>query len=334
MRFLQQRSAEGIAYDCPAAAGRESWRLRGRTVGWDAYPPRRKRGFDRARLFLKGQCRMGFPQHAARPRTLLGRSLPKGEWTGSGAAFLVRPRRIVERRMTRGDAMNSYCDIAASDGSGTMKAYLAMPAGKPKAGIVVIQEILGVNKDIRAMTDAWAANGYAAIAPDLFWRLKPGVELDADIPDEFQEGLDLLQKFNADKGVEDLAASIAALRSRGCAKVGVVGYCLGGRLAFLCAARTDSDATVGYYGVGLDNLLGERQNISKPLLLHIATRDKFSPPEAQAKVRAALKDNPLVTIYEYDADHAFARGSGSARVPALAQQADERTQAFFGDKLA
>ena len=77
--------------------------------------------------------------------------------------------------------MNSYCDIAASDGSGSMKAYLAMPAGKPKAGIVVIQEILGVNKDIRAMTDAWAANGYAAIAPDLFWRLKPGVELDADI---------------------------------------------------------------------------------------------------------------------------------------------------------
>ena len=90
-----------------------------------------------------------------------------------------------------------------------------------------------------------------------------------------EEGLDLMQKFNADKSVEDLAASIAALRSRGCAKVGVVGYCLGGRLAFLCAARTDSDATVGYYGVGLDNLLGERQNISKPLLLHIATRDKI-----------------------------------------------------------
>ena len=218
--------------------------------------------------------------------------------------------------------MNSYCDIAASDGSGSMKAYLAMPAGKPKAGIVVIQEILGVNKDIRAMTDAWAANGYAAIAPDLFWRLKPGVELD------------LLQKFSADKSVEDLAASIATLRSRGCAKVGVVGYCLGGRLAFLCATRTDSDATVGYYGVGLDNLLGERQNISKPLLLHIATRDKFSPPETQAKVRAALKDDPLVTIYEYDADHAFARGSSSARVPAQAQQADARTQAFFSDKLA
>jgi carboxymethylenebutenolidase len=111
--------------------------------------------------------------------------------------------------------MNSYCDIGASDGSGSMKAYLAMPAGKTNAGIVVIQEILGVNKDIRAMTDAWAANGYAAIAPDLFWRLKSGVELDADIPEEFQEGIDLMQKFNADKSVEDLTANIAALRSRG-----------------------------------------------------------------------------------------------------------------------
>jgi carboxymethylenebutenolidase len=230
--------------------------------------------------------------------------------------------------------MNSYCDIAASDGSGSMKAYLGMPAGKPKAGIVVIQEILGVNKDVRAMTDAWAPSGYAAIAPDLFWRLKPGVELDADIPDEFQEGLDLMRKFNADKSVEDLAASIAALRSRGCSKVGVVGYCLGGRLAFLCATRTDSDATVGYYGVGLDNLLGERQNIRKPLLLHIATRDKFSSPEAQAKIRAVLKKDPLVTIYEYDADHAFARGSGSARMPALAQEANARTEAFFIDNLA
>ena len=139
-----------------------------------------------------------------------------------------------------------------------------------------IQEILGVNKDIRAMTDAWAANGYAAIAPDLFWRLKPGVELDADIPDEFQEGLDLLQKFNADKSVEDLAASIAALRSRGCTKVGVVGYCLGGRLAFLCATRTDSDATVGYYGVGLDNLLGERQNKSLSLIIVAAPRHSSS----------------------------------------------------------
>jgi carboxymethylenebutenolidase len=91
---------------------------------------------------------------------------------------------------------------------------------------------------------------------------------------------------------------------------------------------------VSSYGVGLDNLLGERQNLRKPLLLHIARRDKFSPPEAQAKIRAALKDNPLVTIYDYDADHAFARGSGSARVPALAQQADARTQAFFIEKLA
>ena len=230
--------------------------------------------------------------------------------------------------------MNSYCDIAASDGSGSMKAYLAIPAGKPKAGIVVIQEILGVNRDIRAMTDAWAANGYAAIAPDLFWRLKPGVELDADLPDEFQEELDLLQKFNAGKSVEDLAASIAVLRSRGCAKVGVVGYCLGGRLAFLCAIRTDSDATVSYYGVGLEICWANDRNTASRCCCISRRATNSRLPRRRPRSAAALKDNPLVTIYEYDADHAFARGSGSARAPALAQQADERTQAFFTDKLA
>ncbi|MET1026638.1 MAG: dienelactone hydrolase family protein, partial [Dongiaceae bacterium] len=182
--------------------------------------------------------------------------------------------------------------------------------------------------------DAWAAAGYAAAAPDLFWRLKPGIELDADIPAQFQQGLDLTQKFDADKGIADIQATIQSLRALGCRKVGVVGYCLGGRLAFLSAARTDSDATVSYYGVGLDNLLSEQQKIRKPLLLHIATRDQFVPPAAQEKVRAGLKDNPHVTIYDYDADHAFARYSGGSRVPALADQADERTRAFFAKHLA
>jgi carboxymethylenebutenolidase len=197
----------------------------------------------------------------------------------------------------------------------------------------VIQEILGVNGDIRNMTDAWAAKGYAAIAPDLYWRVKPGVELDADIPEQFQEGLDLMQKFSADKSIADIADCMAALRAEGCAKIGAVGYCLGGRLAFMVATRTDSDATVSYYGVGLDSLLGEAAKMRKPLMLHIATRDRFAPAEVRAKVETALKGNPLVTIHEYDADHAFARGSGSARVPALAQQADGRTEAFFADKL-
>jgi len=230
--------------------------------------------------------------------------------------------------------MGQKIEIAALGGAGKMGAYLATPPGQAKAGIVVIQEILGVNPGIRAMTDSWAAKGYAAVAPDLFWRMKPGVELDADVPEQFQQGLAYMQKFDQDKGINDLKASIAALRSRGCKKVGMIGYCLGGRLAFLCATRTDSDATAAYYGTGLDGLLGERGGIKKPLLMHIAKQDKFVPPEAQAKVHATLKNNPLVTIYDYDADHAFARHTGSSRVPALAEQADGRTAAFFAKNLA
>ena len=230
--------------------------------------------------------------------------------------------------------MGQKIDIAVSDGSGKMGAYLATPPGQAKAGIVVIQEIFGVNPGIRAMTDSWAAKGYAAVAPDLFWRMKPGIELDADIPDQFQQGIAYMQKLDFDKCIDDLKAGIATLRARGCKKVGAIGYCLGGRLAFLCATRTDSDATVAYYGVGIDGLLGEKDKIRKPLLIHIAKQDRFVPPEAQAKVHAALKGNPLVTIYDYDADHAFARHSGSSRVPALADQADARTADFFAKHLA
>jgi carboxymethylenebutenolidase len=229
--------------------------------------------------------------------------------------------------------MGKMVEISVSDKSAKMGAYLAEPAQKAKAGIVVIQEIFGINDGIRAMTDDWAAKGYAAIAPDLFWRLQPGVQLDADKPEEFQEGYGLMQRFDMDQGIKDIAAAIKTLRDAGCTKVGAVGYCMGGRLAFLTAARTDSDATASYYGIGLDGLVGEAGGIKKPLLMHIATKDKFVPAEAQAKVHAALKGNPLVTIHDYDADHAFARHHGHSRVPALAELADGRTQAFFAKEL-
>lgn len=229
--------------------------------------------------------------------------------------------------------MGSFVQIAAANAGETMAAYLAEPAQKAKVGIVVIQEIFGVNPGIRAMTEAWTAQGYAAIAPDLFWRLKPRIELSAEIPEQFQEALGWMQRMDQDLAIKDIAAAIKALRDRGCEKVGAVGYCLGGRLAFLTAARTDSDATVSYYGIGLDGLLGEADKIRKPLLMHIATRDKFVPAEAQAKVHAGLKDNAAVTIHDYDADHAFARHDGHARVPALADQADARTRDFFAKNL-
>lgn len=222
--------------------------------------------------------------------------------------------------------MGETIEIAALDHGGPFRGYLA---GEGPAGIVVVQEIFGINAGIRQMVDGWAAQGYAALAPDLFWRLSPGVELDPDMPDQFQQAITYYQQFDVDKGIADIEAAIKALRARGCRRVGVVGYCLGGLLAFLAAARTDSDATVGYYGVGIDQKLGEAHAIARPLMLHIASEDHFVPSDAQAKVHAELDGHPRVTLYDYPADHAFARGVGASRVEALAQLADGRTVAFF-----
>lgn len=230
--------------------------------------------------------------------------------------------------------MGEKIDLAALDGSGRFLGYLASPSEKTAMGIVVVQEIFGINPGIRAIVDGWADNGFAAIAPDLFWRLEPGIELDADVPEQMQQGFDLMKRFDRDKAIADIETAIKALRSRGCAKVGVVGSCLGGFLAYLTATRTDSDATVGYYGIGIDAKLGEVNAIGKPLLLHVAARDQFVAPDKQAAIHAALDDNRHVTLYDYDADHAFARHAGKTRVPELAEQADARTLAFFREHLA
>ncbi|MBX3565376.1 MAG: dienelactone hydrolase family protein [Sphingomonas sp.] len=229
----------------------------------------------------------------------------------------------------------SMMKIATIDGSGSFDAYVAEPAEAPRAAIVVIQEIFGVNPGIRRKCDDWAAAGYLAIAPDLFWRLEPGVSLDPDVPKEFQTALDLMGKFNQDAGVRDIEATIRAARAEsGARKVGVVGYCLGGRLAFMTAARTDADASVGYYGVGIDNLLGEKHAIANPVLLHIAGADHFVTPDIQAKMHEGLDDHPKVRIFDYPGeDHGFATESGKRRSEAAAQLADQRTAEFFAETL-
>lgn len=226
--------------------------------------------------------------------------------------------------------------IDASDGSGSFSAYVAEPEGTPRGAIVVIQEIFGVNPGIRKKCDEWAAKGYLAIAPDLFWRLQPGIELDPDVPEQFQQALGWMNKFDQNKGIEDIESTIRAGRAKlgGHGKVGVVGYCLGGRLAFMTATRTDTNATVGYYGVGIDNLLGEKHAIAHPVLLHIAGADHFVSPEAQAKMHAGLDDHPKVTLFDYPGeDHGFAAEMGKRRSEAAAQLADERTAAFFAEHI-
>ncbi len=225
--------------------------------------------------------------------------------------------------------------IRAADG-GSFSAYLATPKSGKGPGIVLIQEIFGVNKVMRDLADGFAAQGYTVMCPDLFWRQEPGVQITDKTEAEWKKAFSLMQGFNTAKGVDDLKATLATLRKhQACTgKVGSIGYCLGGKLAFLMATRSDSDANVGYYGVGLQDSLGEAKNIKKPLLLHIAEKDQFVPPEAQKKVIEALKGNKLVIIYTYPgADHAFARIGGQHYDKKAADLANQRTAEFLKKHL-
>lgn len=226
--------------------------------------------------------------------------------------------------------------IAAAEGDGAFNAYFAAPEGKPTAAIIVIQEIFGVNAGIRRKCDTLAEAGYLAVAPDLFHKISPGIELDPDVPNEMQQALDLMGQFDQDGGIRDIEATIKAIRAELGAdlKVGVVGYCLGGRLAFMTAARTDVDASVGYYGVGIDGLLGEKNATAKPVLLHIPEEDHFVDKDAQRRMHEGLDDHPRVTLYDYPGeDHGFATEFGQRRSEDSARLADERTMAFFAEHL-
>ena len=226
--------------------------------------------------------------------------------------------------------------IDTLEGDASFNAYEARPEGTPKAAIIVIQEIFGVNEGIRAKCDHWAGLGYLALAPDLFWRLEPGIELNADVEAEFKQALDLLNRFDQDQGIRDIEATIRDARKRlgGNGKVGCVGFCLGGRLAFMTSTRTDIDASVGYYAVNVPALLREKHAIARPLMLHIAGADHFVDAPTQKKMHEELDDHPKVTLHDYPGeDHGFAAEMGNRRSEEAAQLADSRTEAFFREHL-
>ena len=232
--------------------------------------------------------------------------------------------------------MSEQVQIPALNEPGTIPAYLARPAGTPSAAIIVIPEIFGVNPGIRQKCDKWAAEGYLAVAPDIFWRFAPGVELNPDVEAELQEAFGYFGQYDPDKGVYDIEATIKWLRgTQGVSKVGCAGYCLGGRMAYMAACRTDIDAAVGYYGVMIDQMLGESHAIANPLMLHIPTADHFVGSEAQAAIHAGLDSHPKVTLHDYQGlDHGFAAEMGNRRDEAGAQLADGRTAAFLKANLA
>lgn len=232
--------------------------------------------------------------------------------------------------------MGTLEQIKTLNGNAEFPCYVAKPENQAKAAIIVIQEIFGVNPGIRAKCDHWASLGYLAIAPDLFWRINDDTNLDPDVEEEFKTALDLMGQFDQDQGIRDIEATIHhAQKAIGGHNIGCVGYCLGGRLAFMSACRTNIRASVGYYGVGIDGLLSESRAMAHEVMLHIPTADGFVPADAQAAMHKGLDDHPKVTLHDYEGlDHGFAAEYGARRHETAATLADQRTEAFFKEHLA
>ncbi|MCA3692159.1 dienelactone hydrolase family protein [Aquidulcibacter sp.] len=228
--------------------------------------------------------------------------------------------------------MGEHVTINGPDGA--LSAYVAKPAQANGRALVVIQEIFGVNKVMRDLADTYAAQGYLAVVPDLFWRIQPGIDITDQTPEEWQQAFDYFGKFNVDTGVTDIQATIDYVRQTH-ASVGAVGYCLGGLLAYLTATRTTINASVSYYGVGIQDRLAEANTGTKPLLMHVASEDSFVNKEAQAAMKAGLSGHAQIRMHVYDGlDHAFARVGGQHYDAAGAALANERTMAFFAETLS
>ena len=207
----------------------------------------------------------------------------------------------------------STIKIAATDGTGQFDALLVAPGKTPAGVVVLIQEIFGVNDAMRATADEVAAMGFFALAPDLFWRQEPGVDITDKSDAEWKKAFALMNGFDQQKGIADLQATVAAARSLPGAngRVASMGFCLGGRLAVMMAEQSDADLNISYYGVGLDGLIDQLGGIRAPLLVHIADQDEFFPPEGRQKFLGAVQGKPHVAAHVYpNANHAFARVNG------------------------
>lgn len=225
--------------------------------------------------------------------------------------------------------------IPAYDG-GSFSAYIAYPERSPAPAIIMIQEIFGVNGEMRAKCDEMAKAGYIAVCPDLFWRIEPGISLVDSKEEELQRAFELFGEFDVSLGMKDLESTLNHMRSRQdvTGQVGCIGYCLGGKLAYMMATQTDIDASVSYYGVAIETMLDQASDITSPLMLHIAEKDEFVPPEAQKQITTALTDHPHVTIHSYEGvNHAFSRIDGMNYNEKAASLAKSRTMAFLNEVL-
>src|ERR1700739_1913424 len=220
--------------------------------------------------------------------------------------------------------------------NGTFDAYIAKPKSSPAPAVVVLQELFGVNDDIRKTCDELAEQGFIAVAPDLFWRQEPGVDLSVPSEPDWKHGLRLYQAYDRDAGatdVKDTANAVAKLPD--CTgKVAVLGYCLGALMTYLTAVRYGVDAAVAYHGGDTAKYLGEAGGLHGPLLVHLVQEDEFISKAAQAEIQAAPAKKPNARVYSYPGqNHAFSRHGGAHYNAEAAALAHERTYAFLNRQL-
>jgi carboxymethylenebutenolidase len=230
--------------------------------------------------------------------------------------------------------MSDRITIEGRDGA--FGAYIARPKTLPAPAVVVLHEVFGVNADIRKTCDELAEQGFIAVAPDLFWRQEPGVDLSVTSEPDWQHGLRLNQRYDRDAGAKDVKDTVnAAAKLPGCtSKVAVLGYCLGGLLVYLTAVRYGVDAGVAYHGGDTEKYLGEVDGLDAPLLMHLAEEDEFISKAAQAEIKGALASKPNATLYSYPGqNHAFSRHNGAHYNAAAAALAHGRTNEFLHQQL-
>src|ERR1700723_2348148 len=230
--------------------------------------------------------------------------------------------------------MKDHITIEGHDGA--FAAYIAWPKTLPPPAVVVLQELFGVNADIRKTCDELAEQGFLAVAPDLFWRQEPGVDFSVTSEADWQHGLRLYQAYDRDAGVRDISDTLDTMAKlpECTGKIAVQGYCLGALMTFLTAVRCQVDAAVAYHGGDTEKYLGEVQNLHAPLLMHLGEEDEFISQAAQAQIKAALASKPNATVYSYPGqNHAFSRHGGTHYNAEAAALAHQRTYAFLNRRL-
>src|SRR5208282_564474 len=241
---------------------------------------------------------------------------------------------LVTAAIDREGNMENQIVIRSPDA--TFCAYISRPAKLPAPAVVVLQELFGVNADIRATCDELAAQGFIAIAPDLFWRQEPGVDLNVRSEADWQHGLRLYAAYDRDAGVKDIIETVrtAVELPESTGKVALQGYCLGALMTFLTAARHQVDAAVAYHGGDTEKYLGEVGGLHAPLLMHLGEEDEFISKPAQAEIKVALARKANATIHSYPGQrHAFSRHNGAHYDAGAAALANRRTNEFLHQQL-